>query len=307
MSISYRSLRKGSGISFAGLVVAVFGLMMSGPVVSSAIAQEEASGPMTIGQHARAYRIYRRDVDDLSRLSFTSINEVRELRDLAMSYDPDELSRGWIAHNAIVASRAPGFMEAVRDEAQARGQAAFFSQSRTSPEFMWSLSSETAAINFVFDGLYQDNSEALAVGRILRDRAIAYMETGYGPSVPYGAAEDAEEILRANVAPPPGRRQYTVAYASKGVMAQVLELAARLSLDRTSGRGSDASMFLLEHADTSRCIRWAQMNLNQCLAATRNDAEEAYCTGRHAVDEVSECWGWMVDLAGTSDHASLAR
>ncbi len=283
----------------------LFGVMTAAS--APALAQQSASGDnQTIGQYARHFRMYQRDVDDLIGLSFTDIDEVRNAHDLALSYSPRDLSRGWIAHQAIVASRAPGFMETVRSAAHARGRSAFFSQARTSPEYMWTLSSDTAAINFVFDGLYQDSTEAEAVGQILRDRALTYMDRSYGSRLPSGSAHSATEILAASRVGPASRgRLYDVPYRAQGMMQQVLELAARLALDRTDGRSQQAASYLIDHEESNRCVRWAQLNLAQCMAASRNQAEEAYCTGRHGVVEISECWGWMVSLEGGSDHASL--
>ena len=300
MRISYLLAR-----ALPGFLVAA--VLFSGvSIVPTASAQgASADNPQTIGQYARHFRMYRRDVDDLTELTFRDINEVNQARELVLSYDPSNLSRGWIAHQAIIASRAPGFMDRVRTASERRGQAAFFNSARTSPQYMWDLGTETAAINFVFDGLYQDSSEATAVGEILRDRAMLYMETSYGGRLPRGASNSAQDILVADNSVHRGNgRRYAIAYRSQGIMSQVLELAARLSLDRTDGRSMRATAQLLENEETTRCVRWAQLNLNQCMAATRNQAEEAYCTGRHGVNELSECWGWMVDLAG-ADHASL--
>jgi hypothetical protein len=275
---------------------------------SPALAQDEEaaeSSRTTVGQYARYYRGYRRDIDELRDMSFMSSDEVENAHELIMSYEPPELTRGWMAHQAMVASRAPGFMDTVRSAAAQRGQANFFETARRDSSYLWALSSNTAAINYVFDGLYQDAREARAVGRVLNDRAYAYMDSRYGSRLPAGAVTNATELLGEDE--DEGERSYEVPYRAQQVMQRVLELAARLSLDRSGGQSLNAAGLLAEDMQTNQCLRWARLNLAQCIAASRTTAEEAYCTGLHGVDDVSNCWGWIVNMDGEIEQAALAN
>ncbi len=262
--------------------------------------------PETVGQYARHYRSYRRDIDELSEMSFTSRDEVQNAYALIMDYDPADLSRGWFAHQALVASRAPGFMDMIRTTARERGQEQFFTNARQDSSYLWGISSNTAAINFVFDGLYQDAREARAVGQVLNDRAYAYMDTRYGSRLPTGAVANATEILDEDPATS-GERAYEVPYRAQQVMQRVLELAARLSLDGSGGRNLNAAGLLSIDYQTNQCLRWARLNLAQCMAASRTTAEEAYCTGRHGVDDIADCWGWIVSMDGDIEQAALSQ
>lgn len=282
-----------------------FGIGISVSFAQQSGAEEE---PQTIGQYARHYRVYRRDIDILSELSFMTASEVHDAYQLILSYEPMDLTRGWIAHNAIVASRAPGFMEMVRIEARSTGREQFFLNARA-PGYMWELSTHTAAINFIFDGIYQDAREARAVGRVLSERAYAYMDGTYGSRLPAGTAVNANEIIaaEASVDNGSGGRSYVMPYRAQNVMERVLELAARISLEGSGGRNMNAGSLLFDHQETNRCLRWANLNLAQCVAASRTPAEEAYCTGLHGVEDVSDCWGWMVSADGIVDRADLGR
>jgi len=262
--------------------------------------------PETVGQYARHYRDYRRDIDELSRMSFTSRDEVQDAYHLIMDYDASELTRGWFAHQALVASRAPGFMDMVRLTAQQRGQADFFADAQRDSSYLWALSSNTAAINFVLDGLYQDAREARAVGQVLSDRAYAYMDQRYGSRLPAGAVANATELLGDDTTEQ-GERAYEVPYRAQQVMQRVLELAARLSLDRSGGQSVSAAGLLMDDYQTNQCLRWARLNLAQCMAAARTPAEEAYCTGKHGVDDISNCWGWIVNMDGEIEQAALTQ
>jgi len=275
------------------------------PAAAQSIQDEEGAeaGPWTVGQYARHYRVYRRDIDVLRDMTFVSGDEVQGAIDLIMGYEAANLTRGWFAHQALVASRAPGFMDTVRTEAAERGQAAFFASAQRDSRYLWRLSSNTAAINFVFDGLYQDAREARAVGQILNDRAFAYMDGIYGTSLPAGTVENASELLGTEEYV--GDRSYDVPYRAQNVMQRVLEIAARLSLDSSGGQSLNAEGLLYEDRQTNQCLRWARLNLAQCVAAARTTAEEAYCTGKHGLDDISDCWGWMVSMDGEMEQAVL--
>lgn len=285
-------------------------LILSGlAAFSPAWAQDEAEHPdpedVTVGQLARHYRVYQRDMDALEDVSFTSVTDLRAANDLILSYEPPELTRGWYAHNALVAARSPGFMATMRERARrSGGSETFLAEAGQNPSYLWNISSQTAAINRVLNGVWSDTREATAVGRILNERAYAYMDRRYGSRLPDDAAETAVELIeadRAAVAASDGR--IYVPYRAQNVMQQVLQIAARLSVD-PSGRRTNASGLIYPQEETNRCLRWAQLNLAQCLAATRSPAEEAYCTGRHGVDDVAECWGWMVDTSSELEVTS---
>ncbi len=306
MSDAYRVL----GLLKTGaLALGLAGLAFAGALPAAAQEDEpqaEASAPQTIGQYARHYRVYQRNIDELRNLSFLSTGEVHSVYTLVMNYEPSDLTRGWLAHQALVASRAPGFMETVRTAAGERGQGAFFQEARSEPSYMWTLSANTAAINFVLDGLFQDAREARAVGRVLNERAYAYMDRVYGSALPPGSAENANELLGES-STPSGERGYDIPYRAQFVMERVLTLAAHLSLEGAGRQNISAAGLLVDDYQTNQCLRWARLNLDQCMAAARMTAEEAYCTGRHGIDDVADCWGWMVNMDGEIEQAALGN
>ncbi len=278
------------------VAAAVFAAALS---TTSVLAQDNSSttaeSQPSVGQLARHYRIYQRNMDVLEDLSFTTASDLDNANEMIMSYEPPELTRSWYAYNAIVAARAPGFMAMVRQRATAEGTDRFLAQAGQNPSYLWNLSSETGALNHVLDGIVNDTRDATAVGEVLNSRARTYMDRRFGTRLPAGAARNASEIRRAERnAAIAVEQNLVVPYRAQNVMQQVLEIAARISVDR-SGNRTNAAGLIYTHEETNRCLRWAQLNLAQCLAAVRGPAEEAYCTGRHGVDDIAACWGWMVD------------
>lgn len=284
--------------SLAALALAAFLFSPSAFAQSGNSDAETASTPaLTVGQLARSYRVYQRDMQTLQDLSFTDESELDDANELIMSYDPPELTRGWYAYNGIVAARSPGFMAMVRERSRNGGTDSFLAQAGQNPSYLWSISTETAALDRVLNGIRNDTRDATAVGEVLSSRAYAYMDRRYGTRLPAGAAPNAAAIRRAErnaVELNPIEANMIVPYRAQNVMQRVLEIAAQLSVDR-GGNRTNAAGLIYAHEETNRCLRWAQLNLAQCLAAVRGPAEEAYCTGRHGVNEVAECWSWMVE------------
>ena len=47
-----------------------------------------------------------------------------------------------------------------------------------------------------------------------------------------------------------------------------------------------------------RCLFTAELNLDQCISATRSSTEEVFCLGKHGLSEVSGCVGWISNTGG---------
>jgi hypothetical protein len=46
---------------------------------------------------------------------------------------------------------------------------------------------------------------------------------------------------------------------------------------------------LLNEPNVQRCINWARLDLNQCVAAGHFKYEDAYCIAEHALMDVARC------------------
>ena len=84
-----------------------------------------------------------------------------------------------------------------------------------------------------------------------------------------------------------------------GVMNRILTLGAYQVIEGSMTAG-DAD----HRNSTGRCLNWARLNLDQCIAASRFPSEEAYCTGKHAVEEVRSCWAEALPPSGAKTQAN---
>ena len=74
------------------------------------------------------------------------------------------------------------------------------------------------------------------------------------------------------------------------MMDKIMTLALRYSLNAEDPDNS-VTKSLVKNSKGKRCINWAKLHLDQCLAATRAPYEEVYCFGRHGINDVAECVG----------------
>ena len=69
----------------------------------------------TISENAAVYMTYQSDADEVAATPFKSAGDIDSALNTLGSYNADQLTRGWMAYSALVASRDPEFSATVRD------------------------------------------------------------------------------------------------------------------------------------------------------------------------------------------------
>ncbi|MEM9123646.1 MAG: hypothetical protein AAGB03_10055, partial [Pseudomonadota bacterium] len=83
---------------------------------------------------------------------------------------------------------------------------------------------------------------------------------------------------------------------SRPTYGRIISLAAYLSVPGAGPNDLKDAMKLTKNETDRQCLKFAQLNLAQCIAASRNLSEEAFCTGRHGFKEVADCWTYLVQV-----------
>lgn len=198
-----------------------------------------------------------------------------------MDWKPSELAAAWIVRNARIAAETASFREAVVTAAGATGQSAFLQRVEQDPDLLAALPGAADATASVQRAIALDSQSLRALGQDFRD---AWMRLQGQASAPRANAATCGAATPAAGTPS----------ESRSLMDQVLILAARMALGATEGESSGATFALLQNKTVETCLKFAQLNLNQCMAARRGTAEAAYCAGRHAADEVAGCLDWVL-------------
>lgn len=217
----------------------------------------------------------------------------------ALRFDqPDALAEGWYATRAMIAAEDPLFAQGVRAEVRSRGKTAVLEALSTDENYIMQLPGVSSASAAVAVSIRNEHERIKGLADRFIDTAYKFQKQKWGMSEPMPgmsvtktAAHDEEEGLAdkaravlAALSPVSAAQAY-----SPSVMNRILTLGAYQVIEGSMEKGLGEA-----RTTTGRCLNWARLNLAQCIAAAHFPSEEAYCTGKHALAEVGNCWAEAV-------------
>ena len=217
----------------------------------------------------------------------------------------DDLAEGWFVAHATVASQAPAFAQGVRDEVRSRGKTAVLEALRSDDNYILQIRGARDATESVTVELRSQNARMAALSARFLETAYAFQKQKWGMSTPLPGtlpesktADASESLMERAGGVLAALSPVNAAHAYRpSVMNRILTLAAYQVMDGSMDAGLVAT-----RNPTGRCLNWARLNLDQCLAAARFPSEEAYCTGKHAVEEVRTCFADAVPSTALTAH-----
>ena len=228
---------------------------------------------------------------DGSRLNTPS--DVRRALAALRFTEPDTLADGWYATHAMIAAKDPIFAQAIRGEVRSRGKTAVMEALRTDDNYILQIAGVSSASAAVAVELRNESERMAALSARFLNTAYAFQKQKWGMIEPLPAAPAAETKTASALSVIDRARAVLAALSPVGpaqaytpsVMNRILTLGAYQVIDGSMAAGDQD-----HRSSTGRCLNWARLNLDQCIAASRFPSEEAYCTGKHAVEEVRSCW-----------------
>lgn len=259
-----------------------------------------AFGGASIRQIAGVYLKYDDALTLAQNSKLKTPKEVRRvLKDLRFA-EPIPMAQGWYAVHAMTAAQTAAFAQAIRDEERINGRDRVL-RALESPNYVLRLPGADAASNAIIASVAAENRRMLSLRQHFLDTAQRFMRQKWGMSTPIApvstaSAEPADAPSLASLLSalsPVGEAQ---AY-SPAVMTKILSVAARQVL-------SAPAVEAAQRDETSTCLNWARLNLDQCIAAAHFPSEEAWCTGTHAIEEVRACWASVLPASATMTPAA---
>ncbi|MCP5431828.1 MAG: hypothetical protein H6923_01015 [Alphaproteobacteria bacterium] len=262
-----------------GILLALAGALGAGTALADGV---EPAMSQTLGERASYYRAYQRDLEAIERLSLGSKKEIKEAAQLLNSFDPQRLSEGFLAHHALIAANTTSFADAVKDEAGSH-ERSFMSQIALDDMYLSGMPQSRDALVAVISSAADEVQRMRALGARFEAKAYELMNarTKSSSSPKNGAIERISFV-------PDETMLAKTRLVARGPVNRILSSAAHICMpgDRPGG-AVDAS---LNDRDGAQCLKWAKLNLAQCLAASALPEEDAYCAGKHGLLEVSACW-----------------
>jgi hypothetical protein len=189
-------------------------------------------------------------------------------------WEPGSLTEGLVAHKADAALKSERFIEAVRTSAQEEGPDIMLERLENDPSAVRAIDGSREGLAAIAKSLQADANALKAIA--------AKFTSLWEELAPAGAVRPANPINDSAATLPFGDSTQAAAAFNN----RILVLAARRALGRDLTLAGPAAEPL------TQCLRFARLNLNQCLAQGAGPANNAYCAGRHGADEVAACIDW---------------
>jgi hypothetical protein len=207
------------------------------------------------------------------------------------AFDAKLLAEAFVAFSATQAAEAPSFAQSLESGGKNGLTAAAITPYTVSD--MSGASEAMARVVAATDALTQllrtQATRFLDLSRLMQSRSFSAAERG-NRARPVRPRSLKDMIGQPGKIPAPGS-----APAQSIAKALNLPLGKRILADAAlvklaAGEASMGSSAQSEGKEMARCLHWARLNLDQCLAAAHIPAEEAWCTGTHALADMANCW-----------------
>jgi hypothetical protein len=252
-----------------------------------------------IGQLTGVYVKFDKAIEVAEKSKLNSPKEVRRVLKSLRIEEPETLADGWIAMRSMAAAQTAVFAESVRNEVRIKGEAKVLGLLED-PDYVLRLEGAGAAMSAVMASGKAENERLAKLRKRFIQTAFNFQKQKWGMNTPLvsapetdiaeaGSATDTAKNVLAALSPITEAKAY-----STTVMAKILARGARQTMSAPiipiSGRTDQ----------TTSCLNWARLNLNQCLAAAHFPSEEAWCGGTHAIEEVRACWAAALPATDTA-------
>jgi hypothetical protein len=250
--------------------------------------------PAPGGATSEAYRAFIAGLNTLAKLRLDDPKNLARAKALLMKSDLTSLARGWLAQCAEIASRSQAFVDGVEKAAGSAGADQLNSNIQRQPGAVLDIGGWQNASLTIRQELAKDI-------RLMESVSFRLSEIAYGrPGGEARFAADANKGDPTSAAPAGAPSAASVPSAlserAKPLMTQALALGAHMHLAKAASAASPdpVSTTLATNKDNDQCLRWAQLNLDQCMAAARDNQERAYCLGKQGIDERVKCWSVLL-------------
>ncbi len=249
--------------------------------------------------------VYLKFDDGMKVAEASKLNTPKEVRRVLSTLrfsQPETMATGWYAIRAMAAAQNKLFAQGVRDEVRVNGQAKVLASLEDS-DYVLRIHGAGDAITAVMASASTENDRMAKLRKRFIDTAMKFQKQKWGMNEPLPAEPVVKTAEATSPSPTVGRVLAALSPISEAqaysttVMTKILAQAARevisAPITPIAAGGRD---------ETSTCLNWARLNLNQCIAAAHFPSEEAWCTGTHAIEEVRTCWASVMPAPGATPH-----
>lgn len=262
-----------------------------------------------VGALAEQYASFQRAVTEAIGSPLQTPSELRRVLDKLRFSEAGTVAQAWLAHRGLIAANDPSFAEGVQRAVTRHGAIAVLEQLTGRGSFARDIHGANSAVAAVMSEISADNQRLSQ----LSSRFLSVAQTFQGNR--WGMIEKPSEPITSDFAealPTVGEDTLTDQFASAlgnfspispaqaympVQMERVLAYGARHLIATSLQTEVQTSELAPPARNTTSCLNWAKLNLNQCIAAAHFPSEEAWCAGTHAIEDVRACWAGSLPTA----------
>jgi hypothetical protein len=272
------------------------------PAQTAEVVPPVSRAPDTLLGAIGAYQRFKAGIMALAKLRLDQPPSIRQAQKLLAGQNPATLSRGWFATCSQMATKTAEFLAGLTGAAAKETPDALKARLEQKPgdslQLAGAQSASTAIVKQVANDVLIMESVAyrlvdLSSGHEVSRSASAQSGNYFSPPAPPAGDATPEGKKPATTRISELSAQMRSARAtgepagSKSLIAQILALGARMQLAQGGPAPEPQSA---GNAEYDQCLRWAQINLNQCLAAAHDNTERGWCLGNHGIHDRAKCW-----------------
>ena len=216
---------------------------------------------------------------------------------------PVPLAENWLDEQVGIAAHNKAFADGIHAQLRSHSKNELLALIASDIGYVFNIAGAGEAMSDVVSHVGTEDKAMAALSKRLHDSSYAMQRSKWGMIEPMkmetpvkAASASPEESswsdrlkrLASDLSPVTPARAYSVS-----VMHNIMATAARKIINPDQPVEAAA-----KGSETARCLNWARLNLAQCIAAAHFPSEEAYCTGKHAVEEVRQCWAAVLPPQG---------
>lgn len=170
-----------------------------------------------ISESAAVYGTYQSDVTDVKEKPFSSANDIDHALTSLGGHNPDQLSKGWIAYSALIASQDPEYRAAVRDIESFYGRDALVNGLENDVRYARQLSGGDNAVSSALSATEADSRRLSSTAAYVKEQAYSLQGSGWAKAKIGNAGAKATKLNSQQTVGTPAKIQLVNAFSATDI------------------------------------------------------------------------------------------
>lgn len=189
----------------------------STPEAQPAAANAASATVDPLSSAAAVYATFHGDVTDLKEHSFQNSGDIQSALENLGGQNSEQLTRGWMAYSALVASQNPEFRAAVRDIEGFYGKDVFVRGLQNDVRYARSLNGGNSAVRSALSAVDADSKRLKQTAAFVKEQAYSLQGSGWAKGKVGDSGALANRLRANSLNGRPARSDLVSAFSSPGI------------------------------------------------------------------------------------------